>query len=80
MPSKQKELFQMIISKVCVKLWKTRCAIVQQTVVDSDMVIKRMLADIRRIGVKTFVGTCWIFDLMNVHRLMRYFQTELNNH
>lgn len=35
------------------------------------MVIKHMLADLRWrtvwIGVKTFLGTCWSFDLMDLH-------------
>lgn len=40
---------RIIISVVCWKSWKTRCVmLIQQTVTDSDVVSKQVLADIRR--------------------------------
>lgn len=49
MPTKKKELFQLVISIVCQKLWKTRCVIsIHQTVIDSDMVVKQILTELRR--------------------------------
>lgn len=41
MPTKQEELFQLIIAIVCVKLWKITCVMVlKQTIIDSDRVSK----------------------------------------
>ncbi|KAL7401490.1 hypothetical protein ABVT39_000409 [Epinephelus coioides] len=49
MPARKKELFELIISIVCVKLWKTRCVmIIKQTVIDCDMVVNQVLTDLRR--------------------------------
>lgn len=49
MSVKQKELSQLIISITCFKLWKTRCVMVlEQTVIDSDTVVKQILTDLRR--------------------------------
>ena len=46
---KQKELLQIIICIVCIKLWKTRCCmVIQQTVINSDDVCKQVLAELRR--------------------------------
>ena len=45
----QKELLQIIICIVCIKLWKTRCCmIIQQTVINSDDVCKQVLTELRR--------------------------------
>ncbi|KAL7390024.1 hypothetical protein ABVT39_013642 [Epinephelus coioides] len=44
---KHNELFQMIISVVCVKIWKTRCAVtLHQTAIDSTMVVRQVLTDL----------------------------------
>ena len=48
-PLKHKELYQLVIIITTYKLWKTRCAMsIQQTVIDGDMVIKHILADLRK--------------------------------
>lgn len=67
-PSKQTELIQIIISVVCLNLWKITCAmVIQQTVTDSDMVIKQVFADPRRKRGQTNLSTSpeiyWIYDL-----------------
>lgn len=60
--------WSIIISVVCLNLWKITCAmVIQQTVTDSDMVIKQVFADPRRKRGQTNLSTSpeiyWIYDL-----------------
>ena len=65
LPSKHTELMKIIICNVCLKLWKTRCfMIITQNVINSNALIKQILADLRRRSLDKYHYLPWnILDL-----------------
>ena len=49
MDAKQRDFFQLTILIACVEVWKTVCTmVINQAIINCDMIIKHVLADLRR--------------------------------